>query len=336
MNQKVNQKGSYMAMENTLQTIQQTELLLTETKQKELGEQYIDRVDVLEKVKSLIMLPDVELMTVAQVADFYEVDVDTVQRVYQRNRAEIKEDGVIGLSSKYLIEQNVQLDVVNRTKTYAEVEFKDGTKLILPNRGIKAFSKRAVLRIGMLLRDSKVAKEVRTQLLNTFEEAPAEAKTVNINEELDIQAKIGQAFLSGDIMQIAEAVTEGMAYKNRHIAKLESQNDDLKLVNSALTDKTLLWEDRSCLNKAVRIMAGIRDMRPGYVWKELYDELLYGYHINLKHRSKGKKPYIQFIREDEWGTVVKVFTAMCEKRYLNTADILRRAKISKEKEEVSQ
>lgn len=52
-------------MENTLQTIQQKELLLTETKQKELREQYIGRVDVLEKVKSLIMLPDVELMTVA-------------------------------------------------------------------------------------------------------------------------------------------------------------------------------------------------------------------------------------------------------------------------------
>lgn len=182
MNQKVNQKENYIEMENTLQTIQQKELLLTETKQKELREQYINRVDVLEKVKSLIMLPDIELMTVAQVADFYEVDVEAIQKVYQRNRTEIKEDGVVGLSSKYLIEHFVQLDVVNRTKTYAEVEFKDGTKLILPNRGIKAFSKRAVLRIGMLLRDSKVAKEVRTQLLNTFEEAPAEAKKELIDE----------------------------------------------------------------------------------------------------------------------------------------------------------
>lgn len=219
-----------MAMENTLQTIQQKELLLTETKQKELREQYIDRVDVLEKVKSLIMLPDIELMTVAQVADFYEVDLDTIKRVYQRNKNEIDEDGVVNLTSKLLKEQVVPLDIINRTKAYAEVEFKDGTKIILPNRGLKGFPKRAVLRIGMLLRDSKVAKEVRTQFLNTFEEAPAETKTVNINEELDIQAKIGQAFLSGDIMQIAEAVTEGMAYKNRHIAKLESQNDDLKLV----------------------------------------------------------------------------------------------------------
>lgn len=315
-------------MENTLQTIQQKELLLTETKQKELREQYIDRVDVLEKVKSLIMLPDIELMTVAQVADFYEVDLDTIKRVYQRNKNEIDEDGVVNLTSKLLKEQVVPLDIINRTKAYAEVEFKDGTKLILPNRGLKGFPKRAVLRIGMLLRDSKVAKEVRTQLLNTFEEAPAEAKTVNINAELDIQAKIGQAFLSGDIMQIAEAVTEGMAYKNRHIAKLESQNDDLKLVNGTLTDKTLYWADRACLNKAIRTMANVRGVPIGQVWKELYDELLYGYHINLK--ARGGKPYIAHIRKEEWANVVKVFTAMCEKRYLDTADILRKAKIKTE------
>lgn len=317
-----------MKMENTLQTIQQKELLLTETKQKELREQYIDRVDVLEKVKSLIMLPDVELMTVAQVADFYEVELDTIKRVYQRNRAEIDEDGVINLSPKFLKEQVVPLRKCNQLNGKCEVEFKDGTKLILPNRGLKGFPKRAVLRIGMLLRDSKVAKEVRTQLLNTFEEAPAEAKTVNINEELDIQAKIGQAFLSGDIMQIAEAVTEGMAYKNRHIAKLESQNDDLKLVNVTLTDKTLYWADRACLNKAIRTMANVRGVPIGQVWKELYDELLYGYHINLK--ARGGKPYIAHIRKEEWANVVKVFTAMCEKRYLNTADILRKAKIKTE------
>lgn len=317
-----------MAMENTLQTIQQKELLLTETKQKELREQYIDRVDVLEKVKSLIMLPDVELMTVSQVAEFYEVDVEAIQKVYQRNRAEINEDGVITFTSKYRNEQNVHFDIVNHTKTYCVIRFSNGFEMKLSNRGIKVYPKRAVLRIGMLLRDSKIAKEVRTQLLNTFEEAPVEAKTVNINEEIDIQAKIGQAFLSGDIMQIAEAVTEGMAYKNRHIAKMEAQNDDLKLVNGTLTDKTLYWADRACLNKAIRTMANVRSVPIGQVWKELYDELLYGYHINLK--ARGGKPYIAHIRKEEWANVVKVFTAMCEKRYLDTADILRKAKLKTE------
>lgn len=39
--------------------------------------------------------------------------------------------------------------------------------LRVPNVGIRLFPKRAVLRLGMLLRDSRVAQEVRTQLLAT-------------------------------------------------------------------------------------------------------------------------------------------------------------------------
>ena len=48
------------------------------------------------------------------------------------------------------------------------IQIDDNTHLEIPNRGIKCFSKRAILRIGMLLRDSKIAQEVRTQLLKEY------------------------------------------------------------------------------------------------------------------------------------------------------------------------
>jgi hypothetical protein len=43
---------------------------------------------------------------------------------------------------------------------------KNNETIEVPNRGIRIFPCRAILRIGMLLRDSDVAKEVRTQLFN--------------------------------------------------------------------------------------------------------------------------------------------------------------------------
>lgn len=182
----------------------------------------------------------------------------------------------------------------------------------------------------MLLRDSEVAKEVRTQLLNTFENAPDEIKVMCVDEEIEIQSKIGQAFLSGDIMQIAQAVTEGMAYKNRHISKLEAQYNDLTIVNKALTKKSLHWDNRASINKAVRVLANTLNINAAFVWSELYNELLYGHHINLKKR--GKSPYIQHIKEDEWGSVVSVFTSMCESKGVNTAEILKKAKMVNESE----
>lgn len=312
-------------MENSKQ-INETQLI----EQKDLRQKYIDRIDVLEKVKALVMLPDVELMTVAQIADFYEVDTETIKKIYQRNSTEITEDGVVNLSVKFLMGHNVPLKKLHTMKGKCEIEFNDGTTVVLPSRGTKAFSKRAILRIGMLLRDSKVAKEVRTQLLNTFENAPDEIKAMCINEELEIQSKIGQAFLSGDIMQIAQAVTEGMAYKNRHISKLEAQYNDLTIVNKALTKKSLHWDNRASINKAVRVLANTLNINAAFVWSELYNELLYGHHINLKKR--GKSPYIQHIKEDEWGSVVSVFTSMCESKGVNTAEILKKAKMVNESE----
>lgn len=60
------------------------------------------------------------------------------------------------------------------------------------NKGILLFTRRAILRVGMLLRDSEVAKEVRTYLLNvehdTQEKMPEiiDDITEEINEEQSV------------------------------------------------------------------------------------------------------------------------------------------------------
>ena len=50
-------------------------------------------------------------------------------------------------------------------------------------KSIVVFSKRAVLNVGMLLRDSPVSKELRSQILNTMEVVPDEVKLQAIEQE---------------------------------------------------------------------------------------------------------------------------------------------------------
>ena len=185
----------------------------------------------------------------------------------------------------------------------------------------------------MLLRDSEVAKEVRTQLLNTFENSSDEVKVSELNEEMSIQQKIGEAMLSGDTNKITEAMAEAMAYKNRYIealnrnnAQLQQKNDDLSLVNQGLTKKTLKWDNPKMLNKAIRLMASARQMSYAKQWNEFYNEMLYKHGIGLKQRNCGSP--IKAIKSTEWDAVWQTITAICEGCYLNTADILKRAKIS--------
>ena len=74
----------------------------------------------------------------------------------------------------------------------------------------------------MLLRDSEVAKVVRTQLLNIEEKASDETKTQDIDEEQSLMLSVGMAVASGDATAVAVASAKLVEFKNRHIQKLEN------------------------------------------------------------------------------------------------------------------
>ena len=67
--------------------------------QKELRDKFVARVKVLDKVKGLLLIPQTEFATVKQVANFYEVDTRTIERLFSGNRDEIESDGSIVLVS---------------------------------------------------------------------------------------------------------------------------------------------------------------------------------------------------------------------------------------------
>ncbi|MGR5977167.1 hypothetical protein ACT7DE_29870 [Bacillus paranthracis] len=119
-----------------------------------IRESYMNRVDVLEKVKGLLLLPNMEMATTKQVAEFYEIEDSVIRHVIKENKEELLQDG-------YKI--NVGKDLACELISHAKVERKRGHILIngemrLPYTEVALFSKRAILRVGMLLRDSLVAK----------------------------------------------------------------------------------------------------------------------------------------------------------------------------------
>lgn len=53
----------------------------------------MNRVEVLDEVGVLLLLPNTELATTKQVAGFYQVDRETINKLIQRNRDELEENG---------------------------------------------------------------------------------------------------------------------------------------------------------------------------------------------------------------------------------------------------
>ena len=198
-----------------------TEIKLMES--KELREQMAARVDVLDKVKKLFLLPKLDMVTAQQIADYYEVDYNAIRMCYHRNKDEINEDGVKMEGLDFWKEHFVTSK--NSTRGSMSFVIDDNTIITIPNAGINLFSKRAVLRIGMLLRDSVIAQEVRTQLLNAFEKMEDDKKVEDIETEQDIMGQMGLAFASGDIMAFCEATMKYNAFKQRHIDWLTEKID---------------------------------------------------------------------------------------------------------------
>lgn len=266
-----------------------------------LRDNNVGHYEVLEKVKKLLLIPSFEVMTLKQVADYYEVDPHTVEMICSRNSDELNSDGVCRKKVKdFLNSQHVRAEKSSYTTTFV---YDNGLNITMSNGGLKVFPRRAILRVGMLLRDSEVAKEVRTQLLNIEEKVSDETKTHDIDEEQSLMLSVGMAVASGDATAVAVASAKLVEFKNRHIQKLENDN-------KALAEGILEWKDRNKLNAGIRKLAAVTGIHFSKMWNELYKNLQYKYGICVKQR--GGTPYIQWIDESEWDDVMKTFCAMCE------------------------
>lgn len=167
---------------------------------KETRDKCANHYEVLEKVKTLLLIPGTEFATITEIADFYEVSVEPIQKIYQRNKSEIDMDGIQLISANELIGHDCPISkTVSKNQFKTIISYENGRVIEIPNRGIKVFPKRAILRIGMILQNSKVASEIREQLLNILDKVSDEVKIEDITEEQRLMLAIGMAYASGDI-----------------------------------------------------------------------------------------------------------------------------------------
>lgn len=308
------------------------------------------RVEVLDVVKDIFLIPRMETFTIKQIAEWYKVEPKTIRRIYQNCHEEFEHDGtrLVPLSEVNSVftrksangTQMSTLPKINKSRYGIEIQLDNETWIKIPNTGVIMFPKRSVLRMGMLLQYSEVAKEVRTQLLNVFEKAET-GEPVDVVEEIDREKEllnnVALAWASGDMMKFAGATMELNAYKDRHIKEIENANKELTEKNELLTEDNnilagniLAWSNRASANKIVRIMAGELKWYYGSTWNKIYDELTYRYGINLKIRqgqAHSSKPLIEFLHDNEYEKLYKTIAAMLQERYVNPSKIFKKAKV---------
>ncbi|WP_249355313.1 phage antirepressor KilAC domain-containing protein [Nocardia farcinica] len=164
---------------------------------------------MLDKVGALRALPDDMHVTTDMVAAFYGVPVKTIQTVVLRNQEEIAGDGY-------------------RVSTRSAFEATFNMKAPSSASRIALFPRRAVLRVGMLLRDSAVARRVRDMLLDV----EAQSRPAELSEDeivlraLEIQQGKIRA-LTAENQALTEKVAED-APKVHYVELYVADSDLLK------------------------------------------------------------------------------------------------------------
>ncbi len=257
---------------------------------KTAREKVISRTEVLDKVGDLLLLPNTEYATTEQVGIYYNVDIEAINAIINRHRDELESDGFKLFKKNNVVKLlNVQDEHLENIVGKSIVTLGNNEKINIPNRGLRLFSKRAILRVGMLLRDSEVAKEVRTRLLDivhdTQEQSPEIIKNVvgEMTKEMEYQLKLGEAFANGDTQGVLVYATKITNLKNKRIEKLETTVNNI--TNHALT----IIESRAVINRLVRAIA-FKDYngRVGIAFNDLYSKLNYKLGINIRNRNKKK------------------------------------------------
>ncbi|GHB25249.1 hypothetical protein [Streptomyces chryseus] len=126
-----------------------------------LRDEHLVRLDVLDKVKALVMLPDGIHMRTEDVARYFEVSTVTLRRLTDRHHGEFTENGMRTLRGADL--RSFHSDMMSLWGTQGAESYPQAATQL------RLFTRRTVLNVAMLLRDSDIARCVRTYLLDAEE-----------------------------------------------------------------------------------------------------------------------------------------------------------------------
>ncbi|MBU7316078.1 hypothetical protein [Paenibacillus oleatilyticus] len=168
------------------------ELILVES--RTMRDEYVFKDNVMDKVKIVPKLPSTMGVTVEMAANYYEVGYEAIKSILKRHRNEFNEYNELkSLKGKEL------KDFKGSVQGEPDLRNLETTSILT------LITRRGLLRIGMLLTESEVAKSIRNYLLNVEEFAPDEIKRWAVEREI---SKLERRLLTDSIQEFYVALSD--------------------------------------------------------------------------------------------------------------------------------
>lgn len=148
------------------------------TESKSLRNEAIETtsIDFLDKIKAVQYLTEDMILTVDQIACYYETSSKSIHTIISRNRDEFESDGMVVLKGKELKEFKSQLDLSSN----------ENESINLRTPSLTLLTKRSLLRAGLIMTNNPMASKIRNYLLNLEAIATEDQKKWAIQREVGI------------------------------------------------------------------------------------------------------------------------------------------------------
>lgn len=208
----------------------------------------------------------VDYMTEPMVARFYGAEDSTINHYGTRNSDELERYGYRVLKGEEL-------------KMFREFcKSQDGSHKISPKtRALRLYPIEAVVVIGMMLTESKVAEQLRSEIIS-------ELFGVSVDKEKQLAQELGVAIANGDMNEVLRINTELFALKNKKIKILEGDIKEREGIINDLLYNVDLAEKRQRVNQIVKY--GNEDVVGR--WRLLYGEFNLKYHKDVYRCAKNR------------------------------------------------
>jgi len=142
---------------------------------KQERDKFINKTEVLDKIKDIVFLPDNQLDTTG-IAEFYEVPKITIRQLHSRHKEEFLNE------AKTLNSEGIK-EIKAKICSLQCVTDKNENRLKHAKSKITLYNKQGILRVGMLLTNSKVAEKIRNYLIKIEKESTNEQKQIVLKLE---------------------------------------------------------------------------------------------------------------------------------------------------------
>jgi hypothetical protein len=214
------------------------------------------------------------ITTTEQVAEFYEVSIETVSKAAKRHRVEFESDGLKVLRGKDLGVVMDKLSITNKT------------------RNLTIWNPRSTLRLGYLLRDSAIAKAVRTTSLDFIEQAAHQTPP-----KTQAEINLVQAQLMVDREKWEAETQKWKAESDQRFQSLESKVQKIEQIRIDATNElhqlppskepAPQLTERASLRQLINKWCKATNVDQHTAWTKLYSELYYrdGFSVNARMKN---------------------------------------------------